>query len=60
MVLKSDQEPAMIALQKEIRKELWQDIIEIMSKVTEPCNETEELDNNPGGVAILENSPVGE
>ncbi len=32
IVLKSDQEPAMISLQKEIRKELWNEVIEIMNK----------------------------
>ena len=33
VIIKSDQEPAMIALQKEIRKELWNEVIEIMNKV---------------------------
>ena len=39
MILKSDQEPAMIALQKEVRKELWQEIIEIMNRVNRQENQ---------------------
>ena len=48
----------MIKLQKEVRKELWNEITEIMNKVKGTRNE--DSDNNPGGVVILENSPVGE
>ena len=33
MVIKSDQEPAMVAVQKEVRKELSSEIIEIMNKI---------------------------
>ena len=58
VIIKSDQEPAMIAIQKEVRKELWNEIITIMNKIKETRNESG--DNNPGGVVILENSPVGE
>ena len=60
MILKSNQEPAIMALQKEIRRELWQDILEIMNRVKESGIETEESDSTPGGVVILENSPAGE
>ena len=60
MILKSDQEPAMIALQKEVRKELWKEVIEIMNQVKQTRDATEDQGNNPGGVVILENSPVGE
>ena len=60
IVLKTDQEPAMIALQKEIRKELWQEITDIMNKLAESRKNTDELNKKPGGVIILESSPVGE
>ena len=33
IMLKSDQEPAMISLQKEIRKELWNEVNEIAGKM---------------------------
>ena len=58
IVIKADQEPAMISLQKEIRKELWNEVIEITNKVKD--TRKGESDDNPGGVVILENSPVGE
>ena len=35
MILKSDQEPAMIAIQKGTRKELWNEVIDILNKVKE-------------------------
>ena len=60
IILKTDQEPAMISLQKEIRKELWNEIISIMNKLAESRKATDELNKNPGGVILLENSPVGE
>ena len=59
-VIKSDQEPAIISLQKEIRKELWTEIAEIMDKVKDLGTTSEEVESSPGGVVILENSPVGE
>ena len=58
VIIKADQEPAMISLQKEVRKELWNEIIDIMNKVKD--TRSEGRDDNPGGVVILENSPVGE
>ena len=60
MVLNSDQEPAMIAIQKETRRELWNEILEILDKVKENKMSEEGQDCDPGGVVILENSPVGE
>ncbi len=45
MTLKSDQEPAMIALQREVREELWQEVIEIMNRVKDSRNKTEHNDN---------------
>ena len=48
----------MISLQKEIRKELWNEIIEISNKAKNMREDSS--DDNPGGVVILENSPVGE
>ena len=40
MILKSDQEPAMTSLQKEVRKEMWQEVTAIMDKVKQ-SNEDE-------------------
>ena len=60
MILKSDQEPAMIAIQKETRKELWNEVLEILNKVKENKMSEDLQDCDPGGVVILENSPVGE
>ena len=50
----------MIALQKKVRKEVWQEVREIMNKIKQPRSETEEQNTNLEGVAILENSPAGE
>ena len=33
IIIKADQEPAMVSLQKEVRKELWNEIIDIMNRV---------------------------
>ena len=50
----------MISLQKEIRKELWNEVVEIMNKIKSSRSTSDNIDENPGGVVILENSPVGE
>ena len=48
LVLKSDQEPAMIALQKEVRKELWNEVVDIMNKIKEDREENDNIDSSPG------------
>ena len=35
VILKSDQEPAIIDLQKEIRKELWDEVLKLIEKIEE-------------------------
>ena len=62
IIIKSDQEPAIIDLQKDIRKELWDEIIEI-AKQTKGIKEGTIKDDYlkpTGGEVILENSPVSE
>ena len=62
IIIKSDQEPAIVDLQKEIRKELWDEIIEI-AKQTKGVKEGTSKDDfikQAGGEVILENRPVGE
>ena len=60
IIINSDQEPAITSLQKEIRKELWKEITEIMNRVKDLGTNSEEVESSPGGVVMLENSPVGE
>ena len=54
----------MIAMQHEIRKELWSEILEIANQVKSIKEDTgdvmDHVPGGPGGVVILENSPVGE
>ena len=54
----------MVALQHELRKELWSEILEIANGVQHVKeNNGDVMDHvpgGPGGVVILENSPVGE
>ena len=42
MILKSDQAAAMVALQTETRKELWQEFIEIMNRLKQSGDRTED------------------
>ena len=60
IIFKTDQEPAIVSIQKEVRKELWKEVIEIMNRVKDLGTTSEEVESSPGGVVILENSPVGE
>ena len=52
VILKTYQGPAMIALQKEIRNELWQEILEIMNRVKNTDSDSDDINSNPGGVVI--------
>ena len=64
IITDTDHELAMIALQHEIRKELWAEILDIASRVKDVREDGDEVmdyvPGGPGGVVILENSPVGE
>ena len=54
----------MIAMQQEIRQELWSEILDIANKVKnikeDDVDIMDYVPGGPGGVVILENSPVGE
>ena len=54
VILKSDQEPAMVSLQQEVRRNRWAEIQQIM-EASEAQRETES-----GGKTTLEFSPAGE
>ena len=55
VIIKTDQEPAMISLQQAIRKELWEEILHIASRVKdvkEGDDVTDLVPGGPGGVVI--------
>ena len=62
IIIKSDQEPAIVDLQKDVRKELWNEIIEItkQAKGIKEGKIKDDFIKPTGGEVILENSPVGE
>ena len=62
VIIKSDQEPSMIDIQMETRKELWSEVIKIMSDVNDVKEGKVKMENMKctGCEVILENSPVGE
>ena len=62
IIIKTDQESAIIEVQKEVRKELWNELIAMIKKVKEVKEGSDEDSGYkiPGGEVILENSPVGE
>ena len=61
IIIKTDQEPAIIDVQKEVRRELWEELNEVMNEVKSLKMNTSYDDKvKSGGIVILENSPVGE
>ena len=61
VIIKTDQEPAIIDVQKEVRRELWEELTEIMKDVKNiKTNVSYDNRLKSGGIVILENSPVGE
>ena len=57
IIIKSDQEPAMAEIQREVRKEPWNELVEIIKKVKEVKEGSEEDKGYKitGGEVILEN-----
>ena len=55
-MLKSDQEPAIIEVQRETRRQLWDEV----NRIIEEVRDIMEGDTGVKGHVILENSPVGE
>ena len=62
VIIKSDQEPSMVDIQMETRKELWAEVLKIMNDVKDVKEGKVKMENMKctGGEVILENSPVGE
>ena len=56
IIIKTDQEPAIIDVQREVRKQLWDEVIRIAEEVRDLRGES----NSGPRQVILENSPVGE
>ena len=60
-IIKTDQVPSMIALQHELRKEFWSEILELVNSVKNVKEDGSDIMDHvpggPGGVVILEKFP---